>query len=326
VRLETIILAAGIVTLLVGGVHASQRGNEPSFADKLFAKAKADDYLGDEGCADCHGDKVANFHESPHMAYMQDPKLPHDKKGCEGCHGPGQFHIDEEHPEIIAFRKMSPKESSAACLRCHKDTLSEMHWNQSAHAHEDMSCVSCHQIHSDSEPVFAKNGMKKGKADDPRRSLFVAKPDPKAMLMFDEVTLCGQCHAGSVAQFKLNSHHPIPEGRMVCSDCHSVHPNKKDKTKLHDWKGDCVSCHTEYAGPFIYEHDPVAGHAGEGCVECHKPHGSGNPKMLNSFSRGLCAQCHTEKLSTHYPGRTCWQSGCHVAPHGSNRDPHLLQP
>ena len=113
---------------------------------------------------------------------------------------------------------------------------------------------------------------------------------------------------------------------MLCSDCHNAHPTKNDKLRQTATKDACVSCHSEFAGPFVHEHDPVAGFTGKGCAECHKPHGSHNPKMLNSFSRGLCAQCHTDKLSTHYPGRTCWTAGCHVASHGSNTDGRFLQP
>lgn len=112
---------------------------------------------------------------------------------------------------------------------------------------------------------------------------------------------------------------------MVCSDCHVPHPTKDSKVRKDAVKGQCVTCHTEMAGPFVFQHDPVTGHSGDGCQECHKPHGSSNPKMLNSNTRGLCAQCHTEKLGRHYPGQSCWNAGCHVAPHGSNTDPRFLK-
>jgi predicted CXXCH cytochrome family protein len=77
-------------------------------------------------------------------------------------------------------------------------------------------------------------------------------------------------------------------------------------------------------GPFAFEHDPAAGWMGDSCVECHRPHGSPNPRMLKLFSRGLCAQCHTDKGVQHYPARNCWESGCHVAHHGSNTNPLFL--
>lgn len=326
VRYHSIILILGIAALLYGVVHAEQaKSGGTSQAAKLFARAKADDFMGDSYCVDCHKGISQNFVQSPHSALMADSSLPADKKGCEGCHGPGGIHQADENAEVIAFRTMSPKESAAACMRCHAQTLSEAHWKKTAHAKEDMSCVSCHQIHPDS-PQDLPGGLNKGNSSDPKKAVFTARVEARSMLKADEATLCGQCHGAEVAQFRLTSHHPIPEGRMQCSDCHNAHPTKNSKVSKGADRDKCVTCHSEMRGPFVYEHDPVAGHTGAGCAECHKPHGSANPKMLNSFSRGLCAQCHTEKLSRHYPGQTCWNSGCHVAPHGSNTNPNLLNP
>ena len=48
-------------------------------------------------------------------------------------------------------------------------------------------------------------------------------------------------------------------------------------------------------------------------------------RLLNTFSRGQCSQCHSDKGNNHFPGRTCWQSGCHEAIHGSNHDRTLFR-
>lgn len=331
-KFAQIVFALGIVLLVMGGVEANQGAKgkfiavKDSQAAKLFARAKEDDFMGSDGCKDCHSSQAESFPASGHAAFMHDPKAPLNKQGCEGCHGPGFIHQAEENAEVIAFRKMSPAESSAACLRCHETSLPETHWKRTEHANADLSCVSCHQIHPDSKPNFVPGSTAAQRARDPKQPLVITQAAKKALLMADEATLCGQCHAPTVAQFQMSSHHPIPEGQMVCSDCHSVHPAKMQKARLTLEKGTCLTCHTEFAGPFAFEHDPVAGHTGEGCVECHKPHGSNNPKMLSSFSRGVCAQCHTEKLVSHYPGRTCWTAGCHVAQHGSNSSPNFLEP
>lgn len=323
-KTQVLLLCVGLVSLLYGASTLDQRGQPKSQAQKLFARAKPDDYMGEQGCADCHADKVAAFKNSPHSACMLDPKLPLEKRGCEGCHGPGYIHRADENPEVIAFTKMSPEESSAACLRCHEQTLNEKHWKKSAHSAAGLSCVSCHQIHPDSPNDLAAKSVAKA---DARVPAFVARVEPATMLLkADQMTLCGQCHAAEITSFRSNSHHPVPEGRMQCSDCHSAHPTKNDRLTGKTNKDACVSCHSEYAGPFIYEHEPVAGNTGDGCLECHSPHGTNNPQMLNSFSRGLCGQCHTEKLSQHHPGQTCWSAGCHVSPHGSNTDPRFLHP
>lgn len=323
-KIQALLLTVGFVSLIYGGASLGQKAPPHSQAEKLFARAKADDFGGDSSCAGCHAEKAAAFKHSPHAAYMIDPKLPLDKKGCEGCHGPAGLHQAEKDPENISFTKMSPKESSAACLRCHEQTLSEKHWKRTAHSEAGLSCVSCHQIHPDSTNELQE---KKAQKPDPRTALFVARVEqPTMLLKADQPTLCGQCHGPEISKFRLNSHHPIPEGRMNCSDCHNPHPDKKAHVNQASNKEACVTCHAEYAGPFVFEHEPVAGHTGAGCLECHNPHGSNNPKMLNSFSRGLCGQCHTDHLSQHHPGQTCWSAGCHSSPHGSNTDPTFRQP
>jgi DmsE family decaheme c-type cytochrome len=184
-----------------------------------------------------------------------------------------------------------------------------------------LSCINCHQIHPkpyDPNPGGKDRGLAK-------RQVFAATKDSNPLLRADESTLCAECHKPEIADFRKNSHHPIPEGRMNCSDCHSIHPTTADRLKVKTLKDKCVTCHADIAGPFAFEHDPVAGWIGGGCNECHNPHGSQNPQLLKSFSRGMCAQCHTAQGgANHHPGQTCWTSGCHVAVHGSNHDPRLL--
>jgi len=328
-RIETLAVVSGLVLLALGvGMtqppKATPKPRAGHKAEALFARAKPDDFLGNEACADCHEEKVKNFGRSPHAALTSDPKLPLNKRGCEGCHGPGGIHRSEENPEVISFTKMSPEDSSAACLRCHSDTMSTQHWKVEQHARAGMSCVSCHQIHPDSDSDAPEHALNKGNAVDPRKSVFVARVQSQAMLKADQATLCGQCHASQTSEFRLPNHHPIPEGRMLCTDCHAPHPTKDSKVRRDPIKDKCVTCHQEMAGPFVYEHDPMTGGTGNGCIECHRPHGSANPKLLVGTTRGVCAQCHSDKLATHYPGQTCWTTGCHVAPHGSNTDPHLL--
>ena len=322
-KYQAIFLAIGVLLLLFGFAHSEQQGKGKSQAERIFARATEDDYMGSEACASCHEDVSKGFAVSPHAPLMAHAGLPLDKQGCEGCHGPGRIHQAEENAEVIAFRKMTPEESSAACMRCHGQTLSEVHWKVNEHKKAGLSCVSCHQIHPTSDPALT--GVKKGNAKDARSPIFVAKGDPKPMLKADEATLCGSCHGPTLGDFKHASHHPVPEGSMVCRDCHTPHPTKDAKVRKDALKNNCVTCHTEMAGPFVFEHDPVSGHTGDGCLECHQPHGSNNPKMLNSVSRGLCSQCHTDKLGRHYPGQTCWTAGCHVASHGSNTDPRFLK-
>lgn len=323
-RLETVVLGVGLVSLVLGATAQKAAPDQPKgIAAALFAKAADDDYVGAETCAGCHAEHVAEFKNSGHAAYSNDPHAPLNKRSCEGCHGPGKFHLDENHPENVAYTKLSAKEANAACMRCHAETMSQSQWHRTSHQQANLACVSCHQIHTNTPP---DEKLAKSKLATVTNPLFEAKPATKKLLKADEMTLCSSCHRAEAAQFRLNSHHPLPEGRVSCSDCHATHPTNKARKTVDIVKEKCASCHAEHAGPFVFEHDPVAGLTGDGCAECHRSHGSHNPKLLKSFSRGLCASCHTEKTTTHYPGRTCWSAGCHVALHGSNNDSRFLRP
>lgn len=325
-RIETVLLGLGIASIVAGSAFVNQESaTRQSRPLKIFAQAKADDFTGSTACAECHEEKVDAFAKSAHYGYSQQEDLDVFHRGCESCHGPGKFHKGgEEDDQVIAFKKFTPQEVADACLRCHGTTMKMSQWHRSEHGRaKDVSCVSCHQIHPDTPNEFT---------DKPAQPLSIKRPEyvvaksSSKLLKADEATLCASCHRPEAAQFRQLSHHPVPEGRLICSDCHEPHPAKKIVSRRQELKERCVTCHSELAGPFTYEHDPVAGNTGDGCAECHKPHGSHNPDLLKGFSRGLCAQCHTDKATLHYPGRTCWQAGCHVAMHGSNSDPLFLRP
>lgn len=306
-------------------VADQEKKKEPPFPLNLFAQAKASDFIGEKECADCHRAYVESFERSPHAAYVRHPNLPADKRGCEACHGPGEFHLEEvkDLTKVVHFEKAKPKEIASACLRCHAETMRLAHWNRTPHAQAEVACTSCHQIHRGVEPATLP-AIETTRM--PKAPVFVASLSPKRLLKGDEVALCSSCHRKEAAEFRRNFHHPVPEGRMTCTECHDIHPNRTATKRIQPLKGMCVTCHAEVAGPFVFTHDPVVGGTGEECLECHRPHGSNNPRLLKAFSRGLCNQCHTDKANNHFPGHTCWNSGCHPAIHGSNSDMFLRRP
>jgi DmsE family decaheme c-type cytochrome len=90
-----------------------------------------------------------------------------------------------------------------------------------------------------------------------------------------------------------------------------------------------MKCHTETAGPFVYEHAVVKT---EGCTACHTPHGGPNPRLLNRASvNTICLQCHSPSpnfttatpIGPAHNQATQYQSCtiCHTSIHGSNTSP-----
>ncbi|HET6203744.1 MAG TPA: cytochrome c3 family protein [Planctomycetota bacterium] len=211
---------------------------------------------------------------------------PH--RGCEACHGPSADHRAD--PKV---RTPVDAPGASACSRCHAADPALEGERTSPHARRRVSCMECH-----------------APAPEP--------PSPGSR--------CLACHPSVVAQFRLPSHHRLPEGRISCVDCHDPHAGAERIGEEELRREDCVKCHAEEGGPFLFEHE---GDRLRGCLSCHRPHGSPNPRLLtHSRSEDLCASCHPTPACNHLhdPGsiwRNCLR--CHTAIHGSNWSHELFR-
>lgn len=147
--------------------------------------------------------------------------------------------------------------------------------------------------------------------------------------------VCYKCHLDKKGEFSLQYHHPVPEGRMGCIDCHDPHGDDAIKpntiASLSGKNSLCAKCHKEQTQPFVYEHEALR----EGCTVCHAVHGSLNAKMLVERDANLCMKCHfqanftsrgfmgTVNHTTDINQGPCFSGGCHTQVHGSNYNPHL---
>jgi DmsE family decaheme c-type cytochrome len=98
-----------------------------------------------------------------------------------------------------------------------------------------------------------------------------------------------------------------------------------------DQNATCTKCHTEQAGPFVYEHPVVKT---EGCTSCHTPHGSKNARLLNmSNVNTQCRECHSTTHASALPAGSAHDqmsteaacTSCHTHIHGSNADRNFLK-
>jgi len=194
-------------------------------------------------------------------------------------------------------------------------------------------CESCHgpcSLHSESGgEVKPPYGFAAGR---PATSSYGARlPVEPARA---KETVCYTCHADVRGQYNLPSHHPVPEGRISCIDCHPPHKGRAyvgGGASLLSENESCFRCHADQRGPYVFEHEAVR----EGCTICHNAHGSVNAKLLSVRDANLCFKCHFQQASG---GRlliggsdhtlrveqgTCWTAGCHEAVHGSRVSPSL---
>ncbi|HSA96301.1 MAG TPA: DmsE family decaheme c-type cytochrome [Acidobacteriota bacterium] len=255
-------------------------------------------YVGQEQCAACHEETVAQFRESSHGQKGFEKRSSH---ACETCHGPGKTHVDAGGGKgtMVTIKAMTKEKQSEMCLQCH-DRGTKSDWAGSLHEARGLACQDCHSVHSPA-----------------------AKPQLKA----EETDLCFTCHKQKQSQFYRASHHPIREGQMECSSCHNPHAVQDGKFLDQAAVTEkCYECHAEKRGPFIWEHIPVR----EDCMNCHEPHGSNHLKMLKVKEPFLCQRCHSDTRhpgtlydqaqlnvdSNRLIGRSC--TNCHQTVHGSN--------
>lgn len=294
-----LLLGAGMLCATAFGAPAPRAEKDAKAATAQVRDTNPADFVGSETCATCHDEVVKGFAGNPHAKLAQ----MHGGKGvtCENCHGAGKGHVEGggDVSKIFDPGKATAPEVDKMCLECHQGK--HQNFDRSAHAEGNVSCIGCHTIHQSKEANLLK----------------AAQP-----------ALCYQCHTDIKPQFAMPFHHKVDEGLMQCSDCHDAHGTFERKGLKSAAQQDavCVKCHTETAGPFVYEHNVVKT---EGCTACHTPHGGPNPRLLNRANvNTICLQCHSPSpnFTTGPPAGPSHNQAaqyqsclvCHASIHGSN--------
>ncbi len=257
--------------------------------ERMIAGRLDADYIGTQNCLfACHyHDTIKRSFDASTMGVQLSRKSGLPLVNCESCHGPGSLAVEGltpekvqldakagiqtacDHTTLIDIKNLPPPAQSLICLKCHtaNATFNLHNWNAGIHAVSDVSCMDCHSI---------CGTFKKGSPD------LTVRPR-------DTAEMCYKCHQEIKAEFSLPSHHPVPEKRIFCTDCHDSHGSINDKSlRKRTLKEVCTQCHADKEGPFLYEHAENA----EDCRTCHSPHGSVNNNLLTMREPFLCLQCH----------------------------------
>lgn len=317
----------GLLLLLLLGSPAGMAAQEapapapPATATAPTTEAAEEAPAPAPSCSDCH-DQAKRFVTNPHArGAVTSGVVSND--ACATCHGDGTEHMESGGDTTKIAVPRGKAGSDETCMLCH-DVNTDRITRRGMHANSNqVNCLTCHSIHS----------------SDPRSPHLVAKP---------QLALCGSCHTQSASMRNKPYAHRLDRGGMTCSTCHEPHGRRATSEQSLAIVGHlqtmsargrmpeapCVSCHTEKRGPFVFSHG--AAEVGE-CTTCHESHGSSNPNQLRRATvKQVCMECHsptsTATLGSQPPSfhnlslpryQNC--TTCHVAVHGSNRDPQLLK-
>lgn len=223
-------------------------------------------------CVKCHDEEDLPDNSRHAHAVTTDSRTP----TCVTCHGPSPTHANKpadlkERPapdRLFGAKSKTPvAQLNGACLSCHQKDAKRVLWGGSQHESANLACSTCHNNHTNQDKVLVKTR---------------------------QLDVCLTCHKEQRTQLMRPSHHPLPEGKMTCADCHNVHGSAGPALVKRDSTNDtCYTCHAEKRGPFVHNHEPVA----EDCAICHNPHGSNVQAMLKARAPILCQQCHTPHVA-----------------------------
>jgi hypothetical protein len=115
-------------------------------------------YVGNIYCYACHEDLAREFAQTKMgKLFLVKPTNDLERKGCEGCHGPGSNHAESGGGSgvgaLIEFRidrGQSIRTANRACLECHDEAF----WHGKTGQARRMACFDCHVVMVRESPQF----------------------------------------------------------------------------------------------------------------------------------------------------------------------------
>ena len=199
-------------------------------------------------CVKCHKGAYEGFSLTKH-AVRGDPRTPSGTgRECQACHGDASEHLKNpaKNPMPQRFLKtQGPADAqNQVCLTCHQGGK-RIHWQSSTHATRDVTCTSCHQVHTAHDRARDKLDAGRDVLHLPQGA---ARPDQPAL----------RATRSARAWWRA----PTATTRTA-----SAGPSMMVRDNVNDT---CYTCHMEKRGPFVRTHQPVQ----ENCAICHNPHGT----------------------------------------------------
>src|SRR6185295_13097039 len=216
----------------------------------------ADDIKDGKVCANCHADAPLIW--GGKHGTKADSRTPIAIVGCATCHGDPSEHLKSGSPMPNRFSKMSAHDKNEVCQSCHQGR-ERMHWPGSTHERNDVSCSSCHKLHTAHDRVHDK----------------LTQPE-----------VCFACHMEKRGPF-VRTHQPVQED---CANCHNPHGTTAPNLLKFRQPFLCQQCHepTSHRGNVasLTGTSTGANTLARGCLNRHTNiHGTNNRPIFPTSGR-----------------------------------------
>lgn len=221
------------------------------------ASAGAEDTPTMEQCLGCHDfGPESPVHEvlSGSHGVAGEPADMASRRGCQDCHGDSTDHA-RSPTRVSPGVSFGPHWSATSnaqdgqCLTCHEDEGKAENWQHSLHMLENLTCVTCHDIHSAQDKVL-----------DVRQ----------------QAEVCTVCHKaqkqGIHGMARRAARNP------ACTECHNPHDHETPRTEmLANQSAGCSTCHdlVRMAGQArvsdkAKSYHKVMARPARTCLDCHE--------------------------------------------------------
>ncbi|WP_282339246.1 ammonia-forming cytochrome c nitrite reductase subunit c552 [Pseudomonas sp. PS02288] len=243
-------------------------------------------------CADCHSTRLLKGYDDRDDSFAT--TWQEKNVGCQGCHGPGQAHVDwargkvsSEAPRAagegnglqVDLRSMNNRQQVEQCAFCHSRRQTLGVGQLPGHPQLDQSLPAIL-----SEDMYHADGQIKGEVYE-----FGSFTQSR---MYAAGVACTDCHDAHTTKLRM-------QGNGLCLQCHNTQPplDRFPALKARDYDSES-------------HHRHLAGTAGAQCVNCHMPQTTYmqvDPRRDHSIriprpdaapdtaSPDACTRCHQDK-------------------------------
>lgn len=250
-------------------------------ADAEYAAGGAKTCL---GCHDFSADSpVHAMLRGAHGQSDQDG-TPMAQRGCEDCHGASAPHSrapTQVSPGISYGPKWSATiaDQDSQCLACHEDNAAK-HWADALHMVNDLTCVTCHDIHQDKDAVL------------------------DAATQADVCTVCHKDQKSGIHALEEKS-----GDNPACTSCHNPHNHESAQGQMLTNRSEgCRSCHDLVAmstestvSDRAKSYHKVMAQQDRTCIDCHQDVSHGPAGAVAAM---VPEPAMSRQLTLFYPGRS----------------------